>query len=176
MGQVLIDKTVLNPSTNIFVDNLGPTDPKFKPRSSITFRLTVKNTGDKTLDKVTVVDHFPSFVDFTSGPGKFDSKTKNLTFDVLNLGGGTSQKIDITGRIVSGVLFPANKSVFCDINTVDATSESQKDSDSSQFCLQKELVVSEVPTAGPEHWLLSFAGLVTTLSIGLYFRKKSVVG
>ncbi len=174
VGQVLIDKTVRNPSTNIFVDNLGPSDPKFKPRNTITFRLTMKNTGDKTLDKITVVDHFPSFVDFTSGPGKYDSKTKNLTFDVLNLAGGTAQRFDVTGRIVSAVLFPTNKSVFCDINTVDATSDSQKDSDSSQFCLVKEMVVPEVPTAGPQHWILSFVGLSIVLTTGIYLRKKAL--
>lgn len=173
VGQVLIDKTVRNPSTGIFVDNLGPSDPKYRPNWLVTFRLIIKNTGNQTLDKVTVTDKLPNFVDFTSGPGNYDANSRTLTFDVLNLTGGSTQTYNIVVRVVHAAVLPANKSIICEVNAVNAVTSSQKDSDSSQFCIEKEMVVPSVPTAGPEHWILSIVGLTTTLTIGLYLRKKA---
>ncbi|MBI4991259.1 DUF11 domain-containing protein [Candidatus Gottesmanbacteria bacterium] len=174
VGQVLIDKTVRNPSTGIFVDNLGPSDPKYRPQWIITFRVTVKNSGDQTLDKVTVVDKLPQYIDFMSGPGTYDSKGRTLTWDVNSLAGGASQVFEIKGKVVHPAVLPAEKSVVCPVNVADAKSNSQTDHDESQFCIQKELVVPQVPTAGPEHWLLSIAGLSTAGIIGLYLRKKAL--
>lgn len=172
VGQVLIDKTVRNPSTDIFVDNLGLSDPKYRPQWTVTFRVTVKNSGDQLLDKVTVTDKLPQFVDFMSGPGTYDSKNRTLTWEVNNLVGETSQVFEIKARVVHVAVLPSEKSVVCPVNVVDAKSNGQSDRDESQFCIQKELVVPQVPTAGPEHWLLSLAGLSTAGVIGLYLRKK----
>lgn len=175
VGQVLIDKTVRNPSTGLFVDNLGPSDPKYRPEWTVTFRLVIKNSGDQTLDKVTVSDRLPDFVDFTSGPGNYDSKTKTLTFEILNLTGGASQTFEIKARVVHVAVLPQDKNIVCVVNNVEAVTSSQKDSDTSQLCIEKEVVVPSVPSAGPEHWILSFAGLTTALTIGLYLRKKAVI-
>ena len=177
VGQVLINKTVRNPSTGIFVDNLGPGDPKFRPEWLVAFHLTIQNTGDQTLNKVTVTDKLPDFVDFTSGPGTFDSNTKTLTFDVFNLTGGTSQTFEIVVRAVHAAVLPANQSVVCPVNTVDAVvvDTQQKDHDSSQFCIEKQVEVPSVPTAGPKEWVLSLVGFGTTLTVGLYLRKKATI-
>ncbi len=177
VGQVLINKTVRNPSTGIFVDNLGPSDPKFRPAWLINFQITVQNTGDQTLDDVKVTDKLPDFVDFTSGPGSFDNNSKTLTFDVGSLAGGTSRTFDVVARVVHAAVLPADKSVVCPVNTVDAvvTDTNQTDRDTSQFCIEKEMVVPSVPTAGPEHWILSIAGLGTALTIGLSLRKKAII-
>lgn len=175
IGQVLINKTVKNPSTGVFVDNLGPSDPRFRPESLVTFHLAVQNTGDQTLDKVTVTDTLPDFLDFTSGPGNFDSKSKTLTFDVFNLAGGTSQTFEMLGRVVHEAVLPADKSLVCVVNNVTAVTSSQTDSDSSQVCITKE-APPVVPTAGPKEWVLTIVGLSTGLTLGLYLRKKSIVG
>ncbi len=176
VGQVLIDKTVKNSSTGIFVDNLGPSDPKFRPQWLVTFQLLIKNTGDQKIDKITVSDKLPDFIDFTSGPGTYNKDTKTLTFDVLGLGAGSSQTYYITARVVHPSVLPADKNVVCPVNSVEAATSSQKDTDSSQFCIEKEMVVPSVPNAGPEHWILSFAGLTSALITGLYLRRKSVIG
>lgn len=173
IGQVLINKTVRNPSTGVFVDNLGPSDPRYHPGNLVTFHLKVSNNGDQMLDKVTVTDKLPDFVDFTSGPGNYDNHSKTLTFDVLNLAGGTSQTFEIVARVVHVAVLPADKSIVCEVNTVDAVSSSQTDHDESQFCIEKQMVVPSAPSAGPKEWMLTFAGLGTALTIGLYFRKKS---
>lgn len=177
VGQVLINKTVRNPSTGIYVDNLGPTDPKYRPEWLVNFQVTVQNTGDQTLSDVKVTDTLPQYVDFTSGPGTYDSKSRTLTFDVLNLAGGTSQTFAIVARVVHAAVLPANQSVVCPVNTVDAVTAdtNQTDHDTSQFCVEKQMVVPAAPAAGPQHWILSFAGLGTVLTIGLYLRKRTVI-
>lgn len=175
VGQVLIDKTVRNPSTGVFVDNLGPSDPKYRPQWIVTFRVTVKNSGDQTLDKVKVVDKLPQYVDFMSGPGTYDSKGRTLTWDVNNLAGGALQVFEIKGRVVHVAVLPAEKSVVCPVNVADAKSDSQTDHDESQFCVEKQLVVPTVPKAGPENWALILSGLSSLGAIGIYLRKKTFI-
>ncbi|MCJ7740065.1 DUF11 domain-containing protein [Candidatus Microgenomates bacterium] len=172
-AEVLLDKKVRNPATGIFVDNLGLSDPKYRPTGIVTFRLYIKNTGDETIDRVTVTDKIPQFIDYMSGPGNYDNSSRTLTFTVDNLYGGTTRTFDIKGRIVHEAVLPAEKSVVCPVNIADADTSSQKDHDESQFCIEKPPVVPSVPKAGPEHWILSLGGLTTALSVGLYFRKKA---
>lgn len=174
-GQVLLDKKVRNPSTGVFVDNLGLSDPRYRPAWIVTFRIFVKNPGDELLQNVTVTDQLPQFIDYMSGPGSYDSKSRILTFNVSNLAGGTTQTYDIKARVALQAVLPAEKSVVCPVNVVDAASDGQKDHDEAQFCVEKELVVPTVPKAGPEHWLLSIGGLGTTLIVGLYLKKKATI-
>lgn len=175
-GQVLIDKTVLNPASGIFVDNLGPNDPKHRPQQFVTFRIVVKNSGEQTLSMVKVTDKIPQFVDFVSGPGTYDEKTRGLTFTATNVVGGTSQTFEVKVRTVHPALYPEGKNVVCPVNVVDALSNTQIDHDESQFCIEKQMIVPTVPKSGPEHWILSMIGLVAALGIGTYLRKKAHIG
>lgn len=172
-GQVLIDKLVQNPSTGIFVDNLGPSDPKYKPQQVVTFRLIVKNSGDQKLESVTVKDTLPQFVDFMTGPGNFDKNSHVLTFTVNNLAGGESQTFEIKGRTSHPAVLPESKNIVCPVNTVDASAGDQKDHDEAQFCIEKKQAVPVVPKAGPEGVLLTLAGFGSALIAGLKLRKKS---
>ena len=184
-GQILIDKTVRNPATGTFVDNLGPNDPKYRPQWIIRFNIMVRNPGEGTLDTITVIDTLPQYIDFMTGPtgSTYDSKTKTLAWTVTNLTGGNSQSFEVKGRIVHVALLPADRNLICPVpgnpqpvNIVEAkANDGQTDRDEAQFCIEKEFVVPTVPKAGPEHWLLSIAGIATALTSGLYLRKKSTV-
>jgi len=171
-GQVLLDKKVLNPATNNFVDNLGPNDPKYKPQQVVTFRITVKNPGDETIGQVRVTDKLPDFIDYMSGPGSYDSKTRTLTFSVDNLSGGASQNYEVKARTVHPAALPGDKNIVCPVNIVDAISDDQKDHDESQFCIEKQTEVTTVPQAGPEMWVIP--ALTSVMGLGAYLRKKTV--
>lgn len=173
-GQVLIDKQVKNPATDIFVDNLGPNDPKYRTQQVITFKIIVKNSGDKSISKVTVKDTIPSYVDFMTGPGNFDKDSRVLTFIVNDLVGGTSQEIELKGRTVHPAVLPKDKNVVCQKNNVDALSDIQIDHDDSQFCIEKKMEIPVQPEAGPGMWLISITGLVSSLGVGLKLRRKTV--
>lgn len=170
VGQVLINKTVKNPSTGIFVDNLGPADPKYRTQEVVTFQITVKNSGDQSMDSVTVKDTLPQYVDFMTGPGTYDANSKVLTFTVNNLDAGSTQTFEVKGRTTHPAVLPADKNVICPVNVADAQSGDQKDHDEAQFCIEKKPEVPMVPKAGPEMTaLFSLAGSLLT---GLFIKKK----
>ena len=116
VGNVVINKTVQNPQTGSFVDNLNINDPKFAPTSSVTFNITVTNTGSSTINKITAKDTLPSFVNFISGPGSFDSNTKVLTFDVGNLAAGESRTFTVAAKIVDQGQLPSDQGITCVVN------------------------------------------------------------
>lgn len=178
-AEVLIDKKVRNPATGLFVDNLGLSDPKYRPLQIVTFQIKVENSGDDTLEKVTIKDTIPSFIDYMSiSPANgvsYDSNLRVLTFTVDNLAGGSKQIFTLKARVAHQAVLPKEKNIVCPINIVNAETEGRNpDRDESQFCIEKEMVVPTVPKAGPEHWILSLAGLSTILSVGIYFRKKAI--
>jgi uncharacterized repeat protein (TIGR01451 family) len=192
VGNIVINKTVKNPSTGAFVDNLNVNDPKYSPTSTATFQITVTNTGGGTIAKTTVKDTLPNFVTFVSGPGSFDSNSKVLTFEVNNLGAGQSQTFTVTAKIAdAGSL---SQSVTCIVNQVTATAEKNQSSDNSQFCIEKgaqptptqvpgEPVskggkkvfpapeVKTTPPTGPE--MFSLVGLIPAGAVGMFLRKKA---
>jgi uncharacterized repeat protein (TIGR01451 family) len=181
-GEVLIDKLVLNPATGIFVDNLGPNDPKYRPLMTATFRIIVRNPADQTLDSIVVTDTLPSYVDFMSGPmgSTYNSASRILTWTVTGLAGGSSQIFDVKVHIASEAVLPADLTVICPtnvspqpINAVDArSSDGKTDRDTSSFCIEKTPKMAVTPKAGPEHWLLSLLSLGATLKTGLILRRK----
>lgn len=194
-GKIVINKTVQNPSNGAFVDNLGVNDPKHSPDQTVTFQLTVTNTGDTTLSKITVKDIFPQFVSFVSGPGNFDSNTKVLTFDVANLATNESRTFTITGKVAGSGDLPSDQGITCVVNQSTAVSDSQTSQDNAQFCIQKQVLgaaptvsvptttkgglkvfpapqVTTTPPTGPE--MLSLIGLIPTGALGFFLRKKAI--
>jgi uncharacterized repeat protein (TIGR01451 family) len=86
VGNLLLNKTVQNPQTKAYVDNLSlSSDPKYGPSQKVEFKLSITNTGNSKLDTVTVADTFPSYINYSSGPGTYDPGTKTLTFQDFNL-------------------------------------------------------------------------------------------
>lgn len=180
-GQVMIEKRVRNPATGFFVNNLGPNDPKYRPQTVVSFQVTVRNPGDTIIDRVTVTDTLPAYLDFMNGPGSYDGNTNKLTWDVTNLGAGETQSFTIQGRVSHPAKLPEQQNVICPtnenpqpINIVDAAaSNGQTDHAESRYCIEREMVVPTVPKAGPENWFLSLSGLLSSLGIGIKLRKKS---
>ena len=52
-GEILINKTVKNPESGAFVENLSlSNDPKYSANQIVDFQLTLTNTGKETLNEV----------------------------------------------------------------------------------------------------------------------------
>lgn len=184
-GEIQIDKTVKNPQTGAFVDNLSlSNDPKYSANQTVEFHLVLKNTGKETLDKVTVTDTFPSYLTFESGTGTFDSNTKTLTFTVNDLQAGESRTYNVVGKVVDSSKLPADQAVTCVVNQVKAVSSENQSSDVSQFCIEKVIAttkgglpvmpaptMTKTPSTGPE--MLGLLGLIPAAAGGLFLRKRS---
>lgn len=185
-GNILINKTVQNPQSKGFVDNLSlSNDPKYGPDSTVTFQLTVSNTGDKELKDIDVTDSFPSYLSFVSGPGTFDTNSKTLTFNIPSLKANESKSYTIKGKVVNSSSLPADQAVNCVVNQAKAIADRQESSDLSQFCIEKTVTTTkggipvmdapkglkQTPSTGPE--MLALIGLIPAGLGGLYLRRKT---
>src|SRR6266852_8081478 len=68
-GNITVQKQVLNPVTNKYVNNLGTNDPAYSPLSPIFFKVMVKNNGTTPITNIVVKDNIDDsheFLDFVS--------------------------------------------------------------------------------------------------------------
>lgn len=186
---ILVDKKILNPKTNVLVDNLGINDPKFDPDTVVNFQISVKNTGNNLLNKVDVKDIFPQHLNFFGGPGNFDPNTKELTFSIENLKPNEIKTFTVLGKIVDAAQLQISQGVVCVVNQVQAVNSantSQVSQDNSQFCIEKKVLgetakggfpvlpikpTGTSPSTGAES--LALFSLIPTGITGWFLRKYS---
>ena len=170
---LVINKTVKNPVTNQFVDNLTTTDPTFAPDSLVTYHLTITNNSGQTFDPVNVQDFLPPYMTFYAGPGTFNSGNDSVSFQLNNLIAGETRTVEIVLKVMDANQFPKN--LFCVNNTAQVSSLNRFDSDTAQVCLQNGPVtsVTTLPVAGFDDFslLLPFAGVALG---GFALLKKRV--
>lgn len=182
-----VEKTVQTPvKGGSYVNNLSINDAKYSPTSVVSFKITVKNTGNQVIPTLNISDTFPQFLSFVSGPGNFDTNTKKLTFTVTNLQPGQTQIYDVTGKVAESNLMPSDQGVICLINQASATDNNgATNTSSSQFCVQKSVLgsseplvyttkggITTTPATGPE--MLPLISLIPGALGGFYLRKKSI--
>ncbi len=194
-GNILIEKKVSMPfnpvttkggqtvspdfSTLTFVNNLAPSDPRFKPGQEVVFQIRVQNTSSVTLNNVMIKDILPANVSPVAGPGSFDNSSNTVTFVIGTLNPGDQQVFLLDARIADQSQLPSDKSLFCLVNTAQVFSNASNgtnnpsDQSTSQFCIEKQVAgVTSAPSAGPEFAFLLVAGELATLGLGLYIRRK----
>lgn len=187
---IAINKQVKNLQTGSFVDNLNVNDPKFSPNQNVSFKIILTNTGNVNMASVNIRDIFPQFVNFTSGPGSFDTNTKTLSFTVSNLNVNESRTFDVSGQVISSDQLPNDKGIVCVVNQAIATVSTngqQTSQDNSEFCIQKQVLaettkgglkvfpqpqVVTTPSTGPEAWAL--LALLPSGVLGFLLRKRSI--
>lgn len=182
-----LDKKVLNPTSNTkggteqFVDNLSINDAKYAAGQTVKFQLTVTNTGNTTLNELTLTDLLPGYVTFVSGPGSFDKNTNTLTLKVLNLNPNESRAYIVAAKVKDANLLPSGQGVVCMVNQAKAISGNDESRDNSQFCVEKITkggftvmqppTMTKTPATGPE--MLPLFGLIPAAFGGFLLRRKS---
>jgi len=184
--QLVVNKLVMHPKSGIFVENLSLSDPKVAPQNIVTFKVTVTNSTNAKLSGVRLTDNLPQFINFGTGPGKFDEKSKTLTIEVGNLAPSETKTFTFTTKVVSQDKLPADKATVCVVNQAVVTGDSQKSEDTAQFCIEKQVLgvptkgglrvfpppsVTVTPPTGPE--MLALAALIPTGLAGFFLRRKS---
>lgn len=184
-SKLSIDKTVQNPSTNSYVDNMSLSDTKFTPEATVMFHITVTNTGDTTLSNVKAVDSFPQNLTFVSGNGYFDTNARTFTMTIDSLKPGASQTFELKAQIAKESDLPAS-AVFCLVNTASVTDGTTPTAvDNTQFCVQKtpgqttkgglpiypSQPVKSTPSTGAEGLIVM--SLPSLLGAGMFLRKKA---
>lgn len=163
IGQLSVNKQVFDPDSKQFVDNLGLTSHHFLSGEEITFKLTVKNVGDSTINNISVTDTLPDFLSLTSG---------QLSYNINHLDPGQSDERQMKAKVVPKDQLPKDKTVLCLVNSLQAVSGDQSDKDSSQFCLERVGLPSFPPT-GPKDWQWVLLGSLLTGIVGSYLVKIS---
>lgn len=171
-GELRLDKTVKNPSTGSYVDNLFSSDPNFSANQEVWFRLTIKNTGSDNLNDIEVKDRFPNYVLFVSGSGNWNDADKTLTWTIDHLSPGESKVYEIKGRIVSEENLPTDSGTYCVTNYGETKKDDKSASDTSQLCITKKVLgISYMPPTGANLYLI-ISLLVLISSFGIIFRKQ----
>lgn len=166
-GNLTISKDVRNPQTNVFVHDLGISDPHYYAGDLASFQIAVSNNGNATINTVTVKDILPDYLTYDSGSGSYDSFSKTLTWTVTNLQPGQTKTYIVNARVQKDL--PAKLGIVCVTNQAEATSsEGQNANDSSQLCLGK---LTTTPSTGPE--ALGIIALLPTGLAGLALRKSA---
>lgn len=192
--QFEINKTVQNPKSQSFVDNLSVSDPRFAPEQVVPFKLTVKNTSDTALSKIVIKDILPDFVDFAGGIGNFDANSRTLTINLEKLDVNESRDFFIQAKVKTADKLSQN--VTCVVNQSTMTVNDKTAQDNSAFCIEKTLTTpttqsnpgnpaitkgglpvypptkaTTTPQTGPE--ALSLFGLIPSAIGGFILRRKS---
>lgn len=158
---VVINKLVKNPSTNLFVENLTDSDAMYSVGSDVHFQLRITNTAGRDFSSVKVKDTFPEYMTFESGPGTYDASARTLTFSLDNLKSGETRTVELLGKVTSSV---PRLDTFCETNWASVQAEDRSDDDSAQFCVTtKVLGAATLPVAGFDDWMV----MVPFFAIGL---------
>lgn len=180
---ILIDKKVGKPNgaatkggvvTVEYVDNLTPSDVRYRPGQEVMFQLKVKNTSNVEMTNVTVKDFVPSYMEPIEGPGAFDTASRTVSFNAGTFRAGEEKVYYVKMKLFGQAQMPADKGLFCLTNKAQAYNNNVSDDDTAQFCIEKEVVgVKEAPKAGPEAGILILGANVLLTGIGLSLKKFS---
>lgn len=170
-----LDKLVQTPGKGgQFVDNLTMNDAAFTQNQEVVFQLKVKNTGDKTISKITVVDTLPAQLTHVGGSGTVDSTKKTVTINVENLEKGKEAVYFINTKVTG-----QTGNVQCITNVVKATDNTGNTAeDTANLCVQTpgvqvqpQVPTKKIPETGPE--ALALFVLPPLGAAGLYLRRKA---
>lgn len=135
VSQISIEKTIVNPDTNTDFHDLTESEHVFHGDNTVIFHIHVKNIGNNIISSSTIMDNFPLYLNFSSGPGSFNSSTQELIFNVGPLSPEQTQTFTVVGRIVPDSGLP-NIQNNCVNNIVMVTTvDNQTAQDSSEFCV-----------------------------------------
>lgn len=163
---------------------MSVSDPKFGVNQTVTFKITVKNTSNSKLTNLTLTDTLPDYVDFVSGVGSFDSKTKVLTIKLDKLDAGEARDFFVQAKVKD--VLPKDQNVTCVVNQAMVTVGDKKSQDNAGFCIEKVVnptvtkgglkvfpptTVEKTPETGPE--AIALFGLIPSALGGLFLRRKS---
>ena len=171
-GQILVDKKIKDPSQkgDVYVDNLGANDYHFSPNEDVSFKITVKNTGNTTFVKVEIKDFLPQYIDYVLGSGDINKDIRDIITTYEDLKSDEAREFEIRGRVFSDNEIPNDQGLYCVINKVEANANAQIDSDTAQLCIEKKAGAVQ-PPSGANILPLGFS-FIGISALGLLLKKK----
>lgn len=170
--QFLVEKKILNPQNNQFVDNLNLEQQTFLPNQEVTFRITITNIIQSDLRNIVITDRLPDVLNFISTSfGSYDSATKTITLKIDSLKVGESKTFEIKAKIKPAEELSNN--VTCQTNLARGMVNNMVEEDTASFCIQKQVLQTTptLPTTGPAQTLEVMVLSTLFLAIGLFTKR-----
>lgn len=189
--KIIIDKTVKNPSTGQFVDNLNVNDPKYAPGATVVFTLKVTNTTGDKLTGVTVKDILPAHLTYLNGVNSatYDNNSKTLTFNAGDFDSGQVKTYTVNAKVADSGQLPQDQGIVCETNQSIVSVNDVQNQDNAAFCIQNPTLgtttpltkggqpvfpapkAKATPKTGPE--MLTLLALIPSGLGGLILRRKT---
>lgn len=159
--QILIDKKILSPQNNQFVDNLNIEQHTFLPDQDVTFRITVTNNTQSDQQKITLTDKLPDVLQ--------TNQALNLTIDKLTVGESKTFELKTKVKGADQLL----GSTTCQTNLAKVAVSNMIGEDTATFCVSKQVlgVTTEMPKTGPSQTLPLLVLSSLFLAIGLLIKR-----
>jgi len=167
--QIIVDKKVKPIKGETWFDNLSSDEAGFAAKSLVFFKVIVKNSGEKELNNITVVDTLPSYVNFVLGPGTYNKDNRQIEWKIDKLVMGEAKEFFIRVQVFSADQIP-NKTAFPVVNRVKASSDNVNDEDTSQFFIDTRILGETLPKAGADLVLVTTIAL-SLAGMGIFARK-----
>lgn len=182
--RIVIDVVVSNPAiskTVEYLDNTTASTGKYKPNQAVIARIKVKNTSNRALTSVKIVNEIPQCFSYIAGPGMLNKGGNSLTIDVGDMSAQEEKVFYVTYKVADESCFPLQP-ITCVSNKITVHADACNAQDTAQLCVERQilgttkggqpLVVNQTPDTGPE-FALGFAALSGLVGgAGYYIKKK----
>lgn len=170
--QALIDKKILNPQNNQFVDNLNIEQHTFLPDQDVIFRISITNVISSDIQNLVVTDKLPDVVNFVSASfGSYDGSSKILSLKIDTLKVGESKTFEIKTKIKGASQL--SNTVTCQANLGRVIVNNISDEDTATFCVSQQVLGTNtaLPATGPTQTLSLILLSFLFLTIGLLSKR-----
>lgn len=171
-SQLVIEKKILNPQNNQFVNSLNLDQHVFLPDQDITFRISVTNNTSGELKNLSVTDKLPDVLKFVSTSfGSFDANSNILTLTIDSLKVGETKTFELKGKVKPSEQLPASST--CQTNLAKVMVNNLVCEATSSFCSQRKVmeVTKEIPVTGPADTAGFLVLSALTLAISLLIKR-----
>lgn len=171
-GKPLIDKKILSPQNNQFVDNLNIDQHTFLPGQDVIFRISITNPYSYDLQGLVMTDKLADAVNFVSASfGTYDTVSKTLNLKIDTLKAGESKIFEIKTKIKPATQLPGN--ITCQTNLGRVTANNISDEDTASFCVSQQIlgITTTIPYTGPSDTLSLILLSSLFLAIGLLSKR-----
>lgn len=173
--QVLVEKKILNPQNNQFVDNLSVDQFLFLPNQEVVFKLEVRNNTQSEIKNVTVKDILPVQTFFVSGDGQYDKGTNTIIFNIETLAPNSSKPFQFKAQVKGADEITSN--VMCVSNLAQMTvggAGGMMGQDTANFCIQKQVLgaAQALPVTGPSYFNVIFPTSLALFVYGIYLKYE----
>ena len=170
--QIVVDKEIKATSQENWHENLSSNTITFASENYLEFKIKIKNTGDKELKNIKVIDNLPHEVKPIEHPGDYNQDNHNITWHIDQLDKGEENEFYLKVQIKHDNNLEQGRLV-CPRNRAEARSETNEyDSDSASFCIDTRILGAEtLPEAGNGTLI---ATLIAGSIIGLGFFARKI--